>query len=359
MELSKSDMKVLKGIAILFMLLLHLFCRKDVHGLYETFPTINGVPFIYYLALFGDACVPIYCFASGYGLFRTEQGTNSFFRKNLIRVFKLLINYWIVLAVFVSVGFLLGLPEFPGSSRKFLLNFFVISSSYNGAWWFLQTYIILVLISPFLMKLTKKYNSANLLVISVIIYFFSYLQRIKHILDFSHNLALGLFVNAVVLVGTSLLPFLIGSVFAKERLYSNLYKRFETIRFKNTLCFICILLLVIIHSVFESMFIAPFTALAFICLFSLMDKNSQVQKLFIYFGQHSTNIWLTHMFFYMSIFPELTFTPRYPVLIFGWLIIMCLVSSYFINSIFKPLIRIIDIKASFLSLQEGNSAEHI
>jgi uncharacterized membrane protein len=51
------------------MLLLHLFCRKEINGLYETFPIINGVPLVYYIGLFGDACVPMFCFASGYGLF--------------------------------------------------------------------------------------------------------------------------------------------------------------------------------------------------------------------------------------------------------------------------------------------------
>lgn len=50
---------ILQGVAILFMLALHLFARKDVNGLYETFPMIIGVPLVYYLALFGDACVPI------------------------------------------------------------------------------------------------------------------------------------------------------------------------------------------------------------------------------------------------------------------------------------------------------------
>ncbi|MGG3582650.1 hypothetical protein P5618_011460 [Priestia megaterium] len=69
MEFSKKDMKILQGVAILFMLSLHLFARKEINGLYETFPVINRVPFVYYLALFGDACVPIYLFASGYGLF--------------------------------------------------------------------------------------------------------------------------------------------------------------------------------------------------------------------------------------------------------------------------------------------------
>ncbi|WP_230322501.1 MULTISPECIES: hypothetical protein [Bacillus] len=94
MEISKNDTKMLKGVAILFMLLLHLFCRKEVNGLYETFPIINGVPLVYYIGLFGDACVPIYCFVSGYGLFKVhsrEQTSNVM--KNFTRIFKLLINF--------------------------------------------------------------------------------------------------------------------------------------------------------------------------------------------------------------------------------------------------------------------------
>ncbi|MFC0476121.1 hypothetical protein ACFFHF_12840 [Robertmurraya beringensis] len=66
MELTKRDLHLTKGVAILMMLLLHLFCRKEFEGLYETYIYIGETPLIYYLALFGDACVPIYCFASGY-----------------------------------------------------------------------------------------------------------------------------------------------------------------------------------------------------------------------------------------------------------------------------------------------------
>lgn len=35
-------MKILKGVAILFMLLLHLFARKEINELYDTFPDFNG-----------------------------------------------------------------------------------------------------------------------------------------------------------------------------------------------------------------------------------------------------------------------------------------------------------------------------
>ncbi|MFC3884785.1 acyltransferase family protein [Bacillus songklensis] len=348
MEISKNDTKTLKGVAILFMLLLHLFGRKEINGLYEVFPIINGVPLIYYLGLFGDACVPIYCFASGYGLFvvhSREQKSNVM--KNFARIFKLLINFWIVLVLFVGIGFLAGKAEsFPGSLAEFLLNFFVLSNSYNGAWWFLQTYIILVLLAPLLVKFVRKYNSIMLLFLSGIIYLVSYVQRIKHVFDFGDHTILNMFVNTMVLVGTSLLPFMIGTIFAKEKVYSKLYNKFYSYSYKNILCFIGIVMLVIIHSLYESMIIAPFTAIAFICFFNLMDKSRFIQKVFTFFGDHSTNIWLTHMFFYMSIFPELTFAPKYPILIFAWLLILCLISSSVINSIYKPIIRLVDKRAS-------------
>ena len=343
MEISKNDMKMLKGVAILFMLLLHLFGRKEIDGLYVTFLSVNDVPLLYYLALFGDACVPIFCFASGYGLFVSFQQTQKVsIRKNFKRIFKFLINYWIILFLFVTIGFLLGHNEIPGDLSKFLANFFVLSNSYNGAWWFVQTYIILVLLTPFLFKVINKYNSIWVLIITGIIYLLSYIQRIKFVLDFGDNTFLFFLVEKIVLVGTSLLPFVVGAIFVKEKVYTKIYNEINHVRSKNIICSIGILLLVIGHAFYESMIIAPFTAIGFICFFNLMDKNIQIKKLLSFFGNHSTNMWLTHMFFYMIFFPGVTFAPKYPILIFAWLIILCLVASYVINFINKPMNRLID-----------------
>lgn len=343
MDLSKRDIKILKGVAILFMLLLHLFCRKDVNGLYDTFLTINGTPLIYYLALFGDACVPIYCFSSGYGLFTITE-SSVYNKNNLSRIFKLLVNYWIVLVFFVAIGFLTGKSEYPGSLQKFLLNFFVVSYSYNGAWWFLQTYIILVFSVPVLFKLMKKYHSVIIFAMSCAVYIISYILRFRNLLEVNGHPLLNMFFNAIVLAGTSQLTFVVGSIFAKEKIYLKLHQRFYNIPFKNILCFAGILLLVIVHALYQSMIIAPFTGAVFICLFSLMDKHISLQRTLNFFGNHSTNIWLTHMFFYLSIFSEITFAPRYPVLIFSWLILLCLTSSYVINFIYEILISTVDKK---------------
>ena len=57
---------ITKGIAILFMLLLHLFCTKTYKGLYTLILFIEDIRLVYYLALFGDCCVAICCFCRGY-----------------------------------------------------------------------------------------------------------------------------------------------------------------------------------------------------------------------------------------------------------------------------------------------------
>lgn len=82
MELTKQDTRVLKGIAILLMVLLHMYATKEVDGLYNTFPLINDTPLVYYIALIGDACRPIYLFVTGYAFYiviNNNQG--SVFKK--------------------------------------------------------------------------------------------------------------------------------------------------------------------------------------------------------------------------------------------------------------------------------------
>ena len=87
MELTKNQIKITKGVAILFMLLLHLFCTKNYEGLYIPILFIGEVPLMYYLALFGDCCVAIYCFCSGYGLFISYKNNKEKYLNILIKLF--------------------------------------------------------------------------------------------------------------------------------------------------------------------------------------------------------------------------------------------------------------------------------
>ena len=103
--------------------------------------------------------------------------------------------------------------------------------------------------------------------------------------------------------------------------------------------------MIIAHGFVETLFVAVFTGIAFICIFNLMDKPKWLSNLLSYLGNYSTNIWLIHMFFYMIYFKDLVYGVKYSFLIFPWLVILCLASSYIVNLIYRPIINRINNKS--------------
>lgn len=333
MELTKKQVSITKGVAILFMLLLHLFCTKYYQGLFIPLIMIKGVPLVYYLALFGDCCVAIYCFCSGYGLMCTyKNNLDEYNKRNSKRILKLYINFWIIILLFVVLlGYLTGnSATYPGNIKTFILNVTAISVSYNGAWWFLTTYIILVVLSKFINKVVEKYNNVLITLIVFVIYCICYVQRINVVITFE-NPILNWAITQVALLGTSLFPFVVGVIFANKKIYSFIYNMVHNIKFKNTLFILGILFMIVCHGFVQTLFVAVFTGIAFIVLFNLIDKPDSLDRLLYYLSSHSTNMWLTHMFFYMVYFKSLVFMPKYPLFIFIWLILLCLISSYLIK----------------------------
>ena len=341
MELTKNQIKMTKGIAILFMLLLHLFCTKTYEGLYTPLIFIGDMPLAYYLALFGDCCVAIYCFCSGYGLIISyKNNKENYIKNNLMRIFKLYINFWIILFIFVVIlGPLMGQGEsYPGTLKNFILTFTALDPAYNGSWWFFSKYIILVLLSSIINRIVVKYNNVVIIAISFIFYIAAYIQRIKGVIVLDNNI-LNWFIRQTSLLGTSQLPFIIGSVFAYKKVYSKLDNICNKIRYKNMVGILIIMLMIVAHGIVQTLFVAVFTGIIFICVFNLIDKPKWINRLFNYLGEHSTNIWLIHMFFYMIYFKDLVYGAKYSFLIFPWLVILCLASSYIINLIYKPIIE--------------------
>ena len=92
----------LKGIAILLLLLHHLFYVQS--GLYKDI-NIFGIPVIQQIAIGCKSCVAIFVFISGYGLSvkynRTQINIKDFYKRRFI---KLYLNYWLIWIVFVPVG---------------------------------------------------------------------------------------------------------------------------------------------------------------------------------------------------------------------------------------------------------------
>lgn len=345
-ELTKNESKAIQGVAILCMLVLHLFCRYD-NLPYTVFFYIGEIPLIYYLGLWGDQCVALFCFCAGYAsyLYQEKYDKKRYADYSVKRIIKLLINYWIIVILFSLIGLLLGKGDLiPGSFIKFLCNFFMISSSYNGAWWFLLTYLLLVAISRLLYNIVKKHNSAIVFFESGIIYFIAYIIRFDIFIVPDKGEVFNWFIRQSVLLGTSVFPYVLGMIFYKNLIISRIRKIGDVFpRFIITI-FSMILLggCIITHGIKESLILAPIYAMITVCAVSLWKGKVIIALKNI--GEHSNNIWLIHMFYYNILFDGFIFRFRYPVLIFMMMLCICLVSSIFINFILRNILSYVRVR---------------
>lgn len=259
-------------------------------------------------------------------------------KKRAHRVLKLLIRFWIVMILTCCVGFILGMRDrFPGSLLNFILNACLVKSSYVGAFWFVQTYTILALLSGVIFKLVKKYSYWVVLPISLVLYVGAF--GIEYVVLGKMEVeAVRLFVNALMLFMRSQFSFVIGMVLAKENML-DCSKLLSKIRNNPILPWIFFFIVIAGRAVLRHMIFAPFSAVALIILFGTYNWGKLGEKILLFFGKHSTNMWLTHMQFYMIFTPTLVFCSRNVFVIMLTLVALSLVASYVVDVVYNLVTR--------------------
>lgn len=280
----------LKSIAILMMLFLHLF-NRDYYGLFKPLIFIGNQPLSYYISLFCAACVPIFAFVSGYGLyFSCINNQKQFPTKNLDRTKKLYLKYWIILIFFaVILGLLLYKEGYPGNWIKFLLNFTAISTSYNGAWWFFTIYILFVFTCVFWFNLLKVLNRYVYFGILLLVYFLAFYFRIYKTEIFTNSILQWFHVQGSLYFCT-LFQFMLGAFALKYQWHKKFSELFYKLRSKNTIAILGIVLLIVLDGLIPNSVVAPFTGLGFIFLFLQIGLTIKAQKL-LDFSLHTQQIY--------------------------------------------------------------------
>ncbi|MGO4950247.1 acyltransferase family protein [Paenibacillus sp. DRB1-1] len=322
-ELKLEETNIAKGIAVILLLIHHLFAfpdrlKYDYVSLFSLFHERGE----FYVGHFGQIAISIFLFLSGYGLYKSNvQNPHHLMQKSFTRLSKIMINYWVVFLLFIPAGlyFFGNSDRFQNNSiMDFLRNFIALSSSYNGEWWFLYDYILLLLIFPVTFQAFQR-NAWVTLLISGLVFYNSYSQGNYYSIMYWQ------------------LPFMIGLFFAKYNLYSWMSKIYNSIIFNNIL-FDIIIIVVLFHfrttsQLFEKttidMIIAPVLILVSI---HLMNKL-KLARPFAYLGKNSMNIWLTHTFFCYYYFQSIVFFPKVSILILLWLTLLTVLTSIVVNSI--------------------------
>lgn len=334
MELTKKDTKMMQGLSVLAMLCLHLF-NRDYAGLFEPKIFLRGIPLSFYFSQLSDFCVMGFAFCSGYAHMKLFNEPD-YYKKRLKSLCPLLGNYWIILCLFSVISIIIGNGEqMPGSIITFFQNVLLLENSYNGAWWYMFTYVGLVLISPVLLKMVKRIHPVIVLAVGGIIYCLAYYVRFGSVNENWVLLKFGPF-------GMTLFEYLMGAVCCKTEIFSWLYEYWIKMNRYIRLLLITVLIIGMLIGrtlIVPSLFVAPITGFVILILFHFWNKPEKVQRFFLYIGNHSTNIWLTHMFFYFSLFKNFVYVAKFPILIYVLMLGLTLLVSVILQKIEKPLMR--------------------
>lgn len=341
MSVSLQKSNQLKSIAILMMLILHLF-NRDYQDLFQPIIFIGSQPLSHYLSMFCDACIPIFAFVSGYGLYyKYKNSPIKYGSSNIRRIKKLYILLWIVILLFpIGIGGLLHQPDYPGSVWKLISNLTALDVSYNKSWWFFTTYIFFIVTSKFWFFLFNKLNPYIYFVVLLGLYFVAFYFRVYKN-DLFNSLLFNWGHKQLAMYFCTLFQFMMGAFALEYQWHHRTSQIFKNLPTKNIFVIGLMLCLVIVHALVPNFIIAAFLGLGFIFLYLQLDMPVFVSKALKFFEPHATNIWLVHMFFYLIFFADFVYSFKYVPFIFIVLLILCVVSSYLVNLISKPLLKLV------------------
>lgn len=333
LQLSKDTSTIIKGIAISMMLFLHLFNRNHTE-LCINLLHIGSTPFALWLT---RACNPVSFFMllSGYGLaykYDKNEITPSY---QAFRILHLYLHYWIVLAIFLTIGHYIVPESYPGSTSKLIKNALGWNSTYCDEMWFLFPYCLISLISLYIMQIIDRIGMKWAVIITAIIHIgTSYLISRYGTLFFTNMI-----LYQPLLVLHLLFNFILGV--ALRRTSINL-----TWNGPKWIILVGIIIIIIVQCIVntDASYII-YTPLMVILLGNL-HYPKLLKTILIELGKKSLTIWMIHTWLAYYLFQPQVYSLKFPLFIF----IALLAISYLISI---PVIRTANYIYGLLPIQTG------
>lgn len=327
--LTREDTKVIKAIAIILMLMHHLWAFPDriAGGSLKYLFHIFGQSSIEYLGGFGKICVSLFFFLGGYGIYLSSAGKKFDVVK---KIKKLYVAYWKVFLIFIPIAFLFfsSQPAYCKidwiynrygnfSWNQCIANFLGLSSSFNGEWWFLLSYVFAVISFPVIRaivdKCSPKINILLVLIGSIVVTnLLPAIGNIDSIGTLNNNY---IYANFFCQSAPFVACFWMGVVVAKDALLDRLNDAMLKNKLLNLVYDILIWGIAIYlrqTGIGSSMdiFYIPFLIIASI---NLLNRCKNVKKILLLLGKQSTNMWLIHSFccYYFYAIVKVVVAPRW------------------------------------------------
>ena len=311
--LTKNDTRVIKGAAVILMLMHHMwaFQERIADGGLKGLIPLGATYFFVFIGHFGKICVPLFFFLSGYGLAKRYAGIKF---DALGRIKKLYISYWKVFVIFIPIAFIFfgnqGVyavdASFCGrynifSVKELVLNFLAIFDTYNYEWWFLRCYVLMILCFPLMRYAAGKCSpAAKFLIILIITVLFGKVFPDIWYAFLGEARQGNLIYDSFFCMGEPFYAcFVMGVFCAGNDLLDKISAFLDRAGKHRTAVEILLILAVILfrQSFLRNYFDVLYVPLLCVILSDLARRFSILGKLFDAFGQESTNIWFIHSFF--------------------------------------------------------------
>ena len=299
----------LKGIAILFMLIFHLFTPNPTYNMGDVLFSFSGIDKL--LGIFCNRTVPIYLFITGYALAMHTLSWRKIFQKTIF-IYK---RIWLLALIFIPT--LLFAKKIQWSFSIFL-HTITLGDGYIRIWWYASFYIMILCLYTLYDKISlpiRKYFSCFFILISLCTYFF-----------IDDDKQLPYYVNRF----SKFTIFLILGIVSYK---TNLFGRIKTNRLVS--CFIFILIFLLDFTIKDEVLYKAYRLVTFpmlmVCLIDICD-NKIASGFLNVLGKHSTNIWLIHGFFFYY-YAEYTYLPRYFIFVLFTFLFINIIASHLFNKL--------------------------
>jgi hypothetical protein len=311
--MTRQQSAIIKGIAILLMMLYHLPCISTIPGIDDSvYPTL------------ARACHPIQYFLmiSGYGLYLAYKNGRITWSYLLKRSVRLYISFWLVLLVFVfGIGTLLYPERFPLSWDYALTNLVGLRWDYCQFTWVILPYILMTFCSPVLFLFMDRMGNTMSLISGILLYLITGWLISRH-----YNLLMNPpFLNLLHLITLTIMTFLsviLGAVMARIML-SGHKLTWAKLEGKNLLIILVLIVLFIVRCQIETSAVTFIFISIVVWLVLHLRLPQPVSRVFESLGDKSMMMWFLHGFLAVQMFSEYVALLRWPLVIWIVWVIIC------------------------------------
>lgn len=316
--LGRKEAKLIAGVAILMMIFHHLFGFPIWLLRGNTFTesiTVCNISIERMIAAFGKICVALFAFSSGYVIWKKQEDYRKL-HKVLNRIARFLFNYWVIFALFMLYGVLIG-DHLP-NGHNFWYNLVGLETSPQKQYvnvvfaWYVATYVMLVCLFPIFINIfrSKKF------VVDILLYI-------------CFVLGLGLIHNSLwSSILSPVLYAICGFLVAKWNLFNRILPQTDKLSI-----WIFVLMIVVLALFRQSLILLDvdivgvdgiFAAIFIFAVISVFNRLrcEWLNKIIIFLGFYSMNLWYLHGIFFTGSRPlqDILYYPKYPILI----LILCI-----------------------------------